>query len=143
MPNRYAGRMLEVSVLGKSVMSLAVTFVTVQLFYKYYKSKRKREMLRMSGIIRVTPAELETVASRYHREAEEVGAQVGRLDVMLNDLKSMWEGASSNAFAGQYDELRPSFLEMQNLLTEVGTQLSRAGQALQDADQQIASQIRG
>ena len=46
-------------------------------------------------------------------------------------------------FAEQYERLKPHFNEMRELLSEVGIQLNRAGEALQDADQQIASQIRG
>ncbi len=97
----------------------------------------------MSGIIRVTPAELDAMASRYKHESGEVASQIGRLDGMISELQSMWEGSSSKAFADQYDRLKPSITEMRELLNEVGLQLSRAGQALQDADQQIASQIRG
>lgn len=97
----------------------------------------------MSGIIRVTPAELDAMASRYNHESGEVALQIGRLDVMIGELHTMWEGASSAAFAEQYERLKPSFNDMRELLSEVGLQLGRAGQALQDADQQIAGQIRG
>ena len=39
----------------------------------------KREMFGMSGIIRVTPAELAAMASRYNHESGEVASQIGRL----------------------------------------------------------------
>ncbi|CAM3250973.1 WXG100 family type VII secretion target [Filibacter tadaridae] len=97
----------------------------------------------MSGIIRVTPAELEAMSTRYNHESGEVASQIGRLDGMIGELQSMWEGASSAAFAEQYERLKPHFHDMQQLLSEVGLQLNRAGQAMQDADQQIAGQIRG
>ncbi|MFJ7932754.1 WXG100 family type VII secretion target [Sporosarcina sp. NPDC096371] len=97
----------------------------------------------MSGIIRVTPAELESMATRYNHESGEVASQIGRLDGMMSELQSMWEGASSAAFAEQYERLKPHLNEMRELLNEVGLQLNRTGNALRDADQQIASQIRG
>ncbi len=97
----------------------------------------------MSGIIRVTPAELESMATRYNHESGEVASQIGRLDGMISELQSMWEGASSAAFAEQYERLKPHLNEMRELLSEVGVQLNRTGNALRDADQQIASQIRG
>ena len=96
----------------------------------------------MSGIIRVTPAELESMATRYNHESGEVASQIGRLDGMISELQSMWEGASSAAFAEQYERLKPHLNEMRELLSEVGVQLNRTGNALRDADQQIASQIR-
>jgi WXG100 family type VII secretion target len=100
-------------------------------------------MFGMSGIIRVTPAELESMATRYNHESGEVASQIGRLDGMISELQSMWEGASSAAFAEQYERLKPHINEMRELLSEVGVQLNRTGNALRDADQQIASQIRG
>jgi len=97
----------------------------------------------MSGIIRVTPAELEAMSSRYNQESGDVGLQIERLDNMIKELTTVWEGASSVAFEEQFVRLRPNFLEMRELLSEVATQLNRTGNALREADQQIASQIRG
>jgi WXG100 family type VII secretion target len=97
----------------------------------------------MSGIIRVTPAELATMSTRYNSESSQVGEQIVRLDNMIGDLESMWEGEASRAFSDQYKSLRPSFVQMQQLLEEISTQLNNTGKALEDADNQIASQIRG
>lgn len=97
----------------------------------------------MSGIIRVTPAELENMAGRYTYESGQVGEQIGRLDNMIKELQGMWEGESSLAFAEQYATLKPSIVDMQRLLEDISTQLTKTAYALADADRQIASQIRG
>lgn len=97
----------------------------------------------MSGIIRVTPAELISMSNRYSSESSQVGEQVSRLDTMIRELESMWEGESSRAFSEQYQSLRPSFIQMQQLLEDISTQLNSTAKALEDADQQIAGQIRG
>lgn len=97
----------------------------------------------MSGIIRVTPAELCDMAGRYTNESGQVQELVSRLDTMKNQLQDMWEGASSEAFAAQYEELKPSFVEMSNLLTKIAKQLDDSANVLEDTDNQIASQIRG
>ncbi|MDE8676090.1 WXG100 family type VII secretion target [Priestia aryabhattai] len=97
----------------------------------------------MSGIIRVTPAELRDMSSRYTNESGQVQELVSRLDTMKNQLQDMWEGASSEAFAAQYEELKPSFVEMSNLLTKIAKQLDDSANVLEDTDNQIASQIRG
>ncbi|WP_110926628.1 WXG100 family type VII secretion target [Bacillus massiliglaciei] len=97
----------------------------------------------MSGIIRVTPAELVEVARQYQNESSNVSEQIVRLDNMISHLVSIWEGASSEAFAAQYEELKPSFNEMARLLTEVSQQLEKSAQILEDTDRDIASQIRG
>jgi WXG100 family type VII secretion target len=97
----------------------------------------------MSGIIRVTPAELRDMAGRYNNEGGQVQELVSHLDTMKNQLQDMWEGASSDAFAAQYEELKPSFVEMSNLLTKIAKQLDDSANVLEDTDNQIASQIRG
>ena len=48
----------------------------------------------MSGIIRVTPAELEAMSNRYGSESAQVEEQISRLDNMIQELQSMWEGES-------------------------------------------------
>ncbi|MEH6856083.1 WXG100 family type VII secretion target [Priestia megaterium] len=97
----------------------------------------------MSGIIRVTPAELRDMAGRYNNESGQVQELVSRLDTIKSQLQDMWEGASSEAFAAQYEELKPSFVEMSNLLTKIAKQLDDSANVLEDTDNQIASQIRG
>ncbi|UYO35068.1 WXG100 family type VII secretion target [Bacillus zhangzhouensis] len=97
----------------------------------------------MSGIIRVTPEELRATAKQYGVESQEVLNQVDRLNRMITDLKGMWEGASSEAFADQYEQLKPSFIKMSDLLTDVSNQLDQTANTLESTDQDIASQIRG
>ncbi|UNL86360.1 WXG100 family type VII secretion target [Priestia koreensis] len=97
----------------------------------------------MSGIIRVTPAELREMSGRYNTESGHVQELVSRLDGMKSQLQDMWEGASSDAFAAQYEELKPSFVQMHNLLADIAKQLSDSANVLEDTDNQIASQIRG
>ncbi|ANC75675.1 WXG100 family type VII secretion target [Fictibacillus phosphorivorans] len=97
----------------------------------------------MSGIIRVTPAELVDMSGRYSNESSQVGEQVSRLNSMISQLEGMWEGEASKAFSQQYEALKPSFLQMQQLLEDISAQLNNTSRALEDADNQIASQIRG
>lgn len=97
----------------------------------------------MSGIIRVTPAELVGMSTRYRSESSQVGDQINRLDNMIRELESVWEGESSRAFSDQYQSLKPSIIQMQQLLEDISTQLGNTARALEDADTQIASQIRG
>ncbi|MFC0190212.1 WXG100 family type VII secretion target [Fictibacillus iocasae] len=97
----------------------------------------------MSGIIRVTPAELVDMSGRYSNESSQVGEQISRLNSMISQLEGMWEGEASRAFSQQYEALKPSFQQMQQLLEDISTQLNNTSKALEDADNQIASQIRG
>lgn len=100
-------------------------------------------MRNMAGLIRVTPEELRAMAKQYGVESQEVLNQVDRLNRMISDLKSMWEGASSEAFADQYEQLKPSFIKMSDLLQDVNQQLDQTANTLESTDQDIANQIRG
>ncbi|MBP3039687.1 WXG100 family type VII secretion target [Bacillaceae bacterium Marseille-Q3522] len=97
----------------------------------------------MAGHIRVTPEELISMSRRYENESGEVEQQIRELDDMISQLQDMWKGAASEAFAEQYEGLRPSIVDMQRLLHDVSVQLENTAKALEDADSQIASQIRG
>lgn len=82
------------------------------------------------------------MAGRYSNESGQVQELVSRIDTMKSQLQDMWEGASSEAFAAQYEELKPSFVEMSNLLTKIAKQLDDSTNVLEDTDNQIASQTR-
>lgn len=97
----------------------------------------------MSGRIRVTPAELQEMSNRYGQKSGEVENIIGDLDKMIQQLQGSWEGQSSQAFASQYERLKPSFKQMQQLLDEIKVQLSKTAGALEQADQEIANQING
>ena len=97
----------------------------------------------MAGVIRVTPEELVGMSNRYNGESSQVADQITRLDSMIRELEGAWEGEASRAFGEQYQSLRPSFVQMQQLLDDISVQLSKTARALEDADNQIASQIRG
>ncbi|RKQ33911.1 WXG100 family type VII secretion target [Oceanobacillus halophilus] len=97
----------------------------------------------MSGMIRLSPEELESIAKRYGVESGNVMNIIGNLDGLMETLHQVWEGNAKEAFHGQYEELRPSFLRMVELLEDVNRQLASTAQTLRETDANIASQIRG
>jgi len=100
-------------------------------------------LLIMSGNIRLNPEELEEFAGRYADESGQVGEMVTRLRGLIGQLTEAWEGGAAEAFATQYEELEPSFQNMQVLLEDISRQLSSSANTLRDTDANIASQIRG
>lgn len=97
----------------------------------------------MSGIIRVTPEELINMANKYGNERDNLQHLIGNLDKMKEDLKGMWQGSSSTAFQEQYEQLKPSFDKMKDLLEQIRKQLDSVATELERADNDIARQIRG
>jgi len=93
--------------------------------------------------IRLNPDELEEFAQRYGIEGGNVGDVLHKLDGLISDLGSVWEGGAQRAFEDQYGELRPSFLNMMTLLEDIQMQLTSTAHTLRDTDSDIASKIRG
>jgi len=101
------------------------------------------EVIYMSGNIRLNPEELEAYAQRYNEESGQVNDMIIRLNDLIGQLHESWEGGASEAFQTQYEELRPSFENMQVLLEDIGRQLASSADTLRQTDASIASQIRG
>lgn len=92
--------------------------------------------------IRLNPDELEGYASNYSRKAEEINTTISDLQTLTSDLGNLWEGEAYVAFLEQFEELKPSFLEMVELLQKIDQQLVSTADALRQADANIAGQIR-
>lgn len=97
----------------------------------------------MSGNIRLNPEELEDFAKRYGIESSNVQTVLDKLDTLISQLGDAWEGGASQAFSDQYVELRPSFVNMVNLLEDIQRQLASSADTLRQTDANIAGQIRG
>jgi len=96
----------------------------------------------MSNNIRLSPDEMESIAGQYRVESGNVTNVIGNLDGLMDRLNGSWEGSAQVAFADQYDELKPSFLKMADLLEKINEQLNSTAEALRSTDSNIASQIR-
>lgn len=83
--------------------------------------------------------DLQTYASNYDSESEEVNALIGRLDTLMNDLMASWEGQAAQAFDGQYQELKPSIQNLETLLADIGTQLRNVSTMTQEFEQGMSS----
>ncbi|AGF54056.1 MAG: hypothetical protein K0R54_5825 [Clostridiaceae bacterium] len=93
------------------------------------------------GQIRITPERMFERAKEYLGEAEAIGQVISKMDTLINELQSEWEGQASAKFADQYNELKPSFQKMQELTETIAKQLQQTGNAMQQMDQDIANQF--
>ena len=96
----------------------------------------------MAGQIRITPDQMRGRANEYRREAENVQSVIGRMDSLLSQLQSEWEGASSKAYAARFGELRPGFVRAKELIDEIARALAGTARALEDTDAQLAASLR-
>ena len=84
--------------------------------------------------LRVTPEQLRGRASEYRTQGEQVQEVITKLDSLINTLESEWEGISASRYISQYSDLRPSFVSMQQLITELASALDQEANKFEAAD---------
>ena len=77
----------------------------------------------MANQIRITPDQMRTRANEYRTEAETVNGVIQKMDSLLGQLQSEWEGAASESCAARYQELKPGFMKAEELIREIATAL--------------------
>lgn len=94
-----------------------------------------------SGQIRITPDQMVGRSKEYEAEGQAVSEVISKMDTLINELQSEWEGQASTEFANQFQELRPSFVKMHDLIETIAKQLYQTGMAMEQMDQDIANQF--
>jgi uncharacterized protein yukE len=96
----------------------------------------------MANQIRMTPDSMRARAGEYQHQSEIVGDVITTMDNLLEQLQSEWEGAASEAYAEKYEELKPGFISMQDLIADICNALNKTADAVEQTDSDIASQFR-
>ena len=96
----------------------------------------------MSGQIRMTPEQMRGRAGEVRNQGETFQEVINRMGNIINELQTEWEGQASQAFAEQFNRLKPSFNDMRQLIDDIGTQLDATANAVEQLDQDIASRFR-
>lgn len=96
----------------------------------------------MADQIRMTPDTMRTRAGEYRNEADTVNQVIGKMDALLQQLQSEWEGSASESYAERYQELKPGFQKAEELIREIAAALDSTANIVEETDQNIASQFR-
>ncbi len=96
----------------------------------------------MAGQIRMTPDTMRTRANEYRTERDNVQNVISKMDSLLSQLREEWEGASVEAYDAKFQELRPSFVDAQNLIDEIARSLDQTADTLEQTDRDIASAFK-
>jgi WXG100 family type VII secretion target len=97
----------------------------------------------MANQIRITPDQMRERANQYRNEADTVNGVIGKMDSLLQQLQSEWEGSASESYAARYQELKPKFVKAENLIREIASALDTTAKTVEETDQTIASQFKG
>ena len=96
----------------------------------------------MASQIRMTPDMMRQRANEYRNEAETVNGVIGKMDRLLQQLQSEWEGAASESYAARYQELKPGFMKAEELIREIAQALDSTAKIVEETDTNIANQFR-
>ena len=96
----------------------------------------------MANQIRITPDQMRQRANDYRREADSVNGIINKMDALLQQLQSEWEGSASESYATRYQELKPGFMKAEELIREIATALDSTAKIVEDTDTEIANQFR-
>lgn len=97
----------------------------------------------MEGQIRISPEQMRSRAGEYRTQADTVGGVISAMDTLLSALQGEWEGESSKAFQFRFEELRPSFLNAQELINEIAATLDANANEMEAVDYQMAANTQG
>ena len=73
----------------------------------------------MANQIRITPDQMRQRANQYRTEADTVNGVISKMDSLLQQLQSEWEGSASESYAARYQELKPGFQKAEELIREI------------------------
>lgn len=96
----------------------------------------------MANQIRITPNQMRERANEYRAEANMVNEVIRKMDILLEKLQSEWEGEASEAYAMRYQELKPGFVNAEELIEEIAAVLDSTAKMLENTDYHIAKQLR-
>ena len=96
----------------------------------------------MAGQIRISPEQMRGRATEYRTEAGRVEEVISKMDNLLKDLMSEWEGEASVAYMDKFNELRPGFVKARELINDIATALDNTAKSLEETDAAIGAQFR-
>lgn len=97
----------------------------------------------MANQIRITPDQMRERANQYRVEADTVNGVISKMDALLQQLQSEWEGAASESYAARYQEVKPEFMKAEELIREIAAALDSTAKIVEETDVNIANQFRG
>jgi len=96
----------------------------------------------MSNQIRITPEDMRSRASEYRSEGQNMETIIQKMDVLLQNLQSEWEGSASQSYAERYGELKPGFVKARELVEEIAVSLETVAATMEQTDSTIAAAFR-
>lgn len=98
----------------------------------------------MAEVIRMTPQELRDGAAYLDQRKTEIIDLMGQIKSKVDEVASNWEGAAQSAFVQTFETLYNQInTQLPELVDGIESMMTGSADALEQADEQIASSIQG
>ncbi|WP_283602239.1 WXG100 family type VII secretion target [Ligilactobacillus aviarius] len=95
----------------------------------------------MAGQIMMTPEQMHQYAQQYTNGSQTVNDLLNHLRSLQSQIEADWKGSGFDHFNDEFNQLTPKITQFAQLLNEISNKLTSSANAMQDTDQQIASQF--
>ena len=89
----------------------------------------------MAGAISLTPEELRSQATAYTTAANNIDAEIQRVESTNQTIASTWQGQAFNGYLEQFTQLKANVKKMEELLVSVNKQLVTYANTVEQRDQ--------
>lgn len=89
----------------------------------------------------MTPEQLRSSATQYQRGSQSITEVLNQLTRTQQEIESDWQGHGFDRFNQEFQELSPKIRQFAELLEEINHKLNQSADAMDQTDQQIASQF--
>ena len=103
-----------------------------------------KEEKNMALDIKMTPDELRTAATNLEGKRDEILDLVEQIKSMVDETTGAWSGEAQKAFVDNFETLLPVLQkDFPEVISGIASQLDGAADALEQADSDIASALKG
>lgn len=95
----------------------------------------------MADKINIYPDKVGERAEQFRTQAGSLNAIIQTMDNSISGLMDEWEGESSAAFMAKYQEIRPGFLQAEEMMREIASALDKNASRYEKADARMAKQF--
>ncbi len=96
----------------------------------------------MSQQMQFSVSDAEQIVSRLAKSSGEMQDVQTKLTNNINQTTSWWVGDAGDAFMTQYEEFKPSLVELENLISELSGQMKKIADVMVKYDEEGAKRYR-
>lgn len=91
--------------------------------------------------IKMDPSEMTAKAAQLNQKGDAFHTVVTEMETLVKQLCGAWDGAASDAYATQFNGLKPGFQKVEELIQDLAQQIRDISKIISDADQDIANKL--